>query len=448
MCHKILLALIIYLIFLVLTVQVYLLLSLFVIGSQWQENTSEKLPMPSYFRFLSLLAMKIFEIEKVDVAIMEVGLGGKYDATNVIEQPVVCGIASLGYDHMEILGNTLHQIAGEKAGIFKRGVPAFTVPQPEEAMSMLEDKAAELDVHLQVAPPVNPDLLSGTHLGLEGQHQYINAGLAIALCFTWLQRTGHVEINNRIDRTTLPEQFIKGLSTAALQGRAQIIPDPVIESESPGNLVFYLDGAHSPESMDVCAKWFSFAIKEESKQHESLSYPVHKDSRSLDKPVQTNHQEISGKSCTPILLFNCMSVRNPQLLLPRLMTACTTHGVRFKKALFVPNTSVYYKVGTGAFHPCDAHADLKWQLTLQRIWENLMHGERDMHVKTGGESSEVTLDKGKSAQSLKNSCVFPSLPLAIDWLRESVRRNQSVRFQVLVTGSLHLVGDILKLMKK
>ncbi|MCH97998.1 folylpolyglutamate synthase-like [Trifolium medium] len=58
--------------------------------------------MPNYFRFLALLAFKIFAAEQVDVAIMEVGLGGKYDATNV--EPIVCGITSLGYDHMEILG--------------------------------------------------------------------------------------------------------------------------------------------------------------------------------------------------------------------------------------------------------------------------------------------------------------------------------------------------------
>uniref|UniRef100_A0A804Q6B5 Folylpoly-gamma-glutamate synthetase n=1 Tax=Zea mays TaxID=4577 RepID=A0A804Q6B5_MAIZE len=63
--------------------------------------------MPAYFRFLALLAFKIFSAEQVDVAVLEVGLGGKFDATNVVKAPVVCGISSLGYDHMEILGDQI-----------------------------------------------------------------------------------------------------------------------------------------------------------------------------------------------------------------------------------------------------------------------------------------------------------------------------------------------------
>lgn len=66
-----------------------------------------------------------------------------------------------------------------------------------------------------------------------------------------------------MEQSTLPEQFIKGLTTANLQGRAQIVPDRVITTEKPGDLVFYLDGAHSPESMEICARWFSLAIKED-----------------------------------------------------------------------------------------------------------------------------------------------------------------------------------------
>lgn len=61
---------------------------------------------------------------------------------------------------------------------------------------------------------------------------------------------------------TLPEPFIKGLATASLQGRAQIVPDRHINNEISNELVFFLDGAHSPESMEVCARWFSLAIKE------------------------------------------------------------------------------------------------------------------------------------------------------------------------------------------
>ncbi|OMO76583.1 Folylpolyglutamate synthetase [Corchorus olitorius] len=392
-----------------------------------KEKTNDDMPMPTYFRFLALLAFKIFAEEKVDVAILEVGLGGRFDATNVVQTPTVCGISSLGYDHMEILGNTLGEIAGEKAGILKHGIPAFTVPQPDEAMHVLEKKASKLNVPLQVAHPLDASLLNGQKLALEGEHQYLNAGLAVALCSTWLQRTGH-PITNLNETGRLPEQFIKGLTTASLQGRAQIVHDQFTDIESPGDLVFYLDGAHSPESMEACARWFSLCIKEDNQQHS---------------------EERFKKDTAQILLFNCMSVRDPQLLLPRLMRTCTSHGVNFKKALFVPNISVYNKVGSNTVPTIDPQVDLSWQFALQRVWENLVQGDK------GGDASntdqvceEVKDDTGMIARNCKNSSVFSSLPLAIKWLRDAAQKDRFVRFQVLVTGSLHLVGDVLRLIKK
>ena len=83
------------------------------------------------------LGLHAFLEEGVDVAILEVGIGGRLDATNCISAPAVCGISSLGFDHMELLGHTLPEIAREKAGIFKPGVPAFTVPQPSDALAAL-----------------------------------------------------------------------------------------------------------------------------------------------------------------------------------------------------------------------------------------------------------------------------------------------------------------------
>lgn len=412
-----------------------------------EKTTTDDVPMPTYFRFLALLAFKIFTAEQVDVAILEVGLGGKYDATNVVQTPIVCGISSLGYDHMEILGYTLGAIAGEKAGIFKKGIPAFTVYQPDEAMSVLEEKASILDVPLKVASPLDPNLLNGLHLGLDGDHQYMNAGLAIALCSTWLQKTGHLKVNYLEQTSALPEQFIEGLTTATLQGRAQIVPDQFIDIESPGDLVFYLDGAHSPESMEVCAKWFSLAIKD-NRLPKSLNDRAHDNSRASHESICGYHAESSRKNSTQILLFNCMSVRDPQLLLPHLINTCASQGVHFKKALFVPNVSVYYKVGSSALPPSDSHVDLSFQLTLQRLWENIIRGEKGDFKSADFISEEGQIDTERHVRNCENSAVFPSLSLAIKWLRDNVRQNQSVRYQVLVTGSLHLVGDVLRLVKK
>lgn len=115
--------------------------------------------------------------------VLEVGLGGRLDATNAVPSPVVCGIATLGYDHMEILGDTLALIAGEKAGIMKPGVPCFTAPQLPEAAEVLERTAARVGAPLR--DPVPLESFGDVELGLAGDHQRINAALAVALCREW-----------------------------------------------------------------------------------------------------------------------------------------------------------------------------------------------------------------------------------------------------------------------
>lgn len=381
-----------------------------------KDKTGDGVPMPAYFRFLALLAFKIFSDEQVDVVVLEVGLGGKYDATNVVRAPVVCGITSLGYDHMEILGNTLGEITREKAGILKKGVPAYTVPQPEEAMSVLMKRATELGVSLQVVHPLDPQKLEDQPLGLHGEHQYMNAGLAVALANTWLERQGHLNRLHVKHSGTLPDQFIKGLSSACLQGRGQIIPDSQVNSENDrdSSLVFYLDGAHSSESMEMCARWFAHATNSDGIQPDPSEQPhTDRDSRKF-------------------LLFNCMTVRDPQRLLPRLLDTCAQNGLHFEHALFVPNQSQYNKLGSLASPPSEREQiDLSWQLSLQKVWGNLPHHNKGLNdVNSSGATS-----------------VFESLPLAIKWLRETAQQNQSIQFQVLVTGSLHLVGDVLRLLK-
>ncbi|XP_048127112.1 folylpolyglutamate synthase isoform X5 [Rhodamnia argentea] len=265
--------------------------------SQLKENVSEDLPMPPLFQFLTILAFKIFISEQVDVAIIEVGLGGKKDSTNVIKEPVVCGITSLGLDHMEALGNTLGEIASHKAGIFKPQIPAFTVPQLSEAMDVLEETAGGLMVPLQVAVPLDIQRWGGDTLSLSGDHQLVNAGLAVSLCKCWLQRTGNWEklLEKKQDEVAagleLPPAFVRGLSTARLSGRAQIVHDTPLmfngsadTSENSGELTFYLDGAHSPESMEACARWFSGATK------------ANKTSTPLSSPPSTSFNVLNMKS--------------------------------------------------------------------------------------------------------------------------------------------------------
>ncbi|XP_069870374.1 folylpolyglutamate synthase, mitochondrial isoform X3 [Dipodomys merriami] len=146
--------------------------------------------MPAYFRFLTLMAFHIFLQEKVDLAVVEVGIGGAYDCTNIIRKPVVCGVSSLGIDHTSLLGDTMEKIAWQKGGIFKRGIPAFTVLQPEGPLAVLRDRAQQISCPLYLCPPLEALEEGGPPLalGLEGEHQRSNAALALQLANCWLQR--------------------------------------------------------------------------------------------------------------------------------------------------------------------------------------------------------------------------------------------------------------------
>jgi folylpolyglutamate synthase/dihydrofolate synthase len=133
--------------------------------SAGQACRSAELGAPPYFYFLTLLALRVFHAERVDVAVLEVGLGGRWDATNVVPAPAVCGITSLGYDHMEVLGHTLTLIAAEKAGIMKAGVPAVTTSQPEEARIVLERVAHELQARTRTCAGSHARRRSAAHQG-------------------------------------------------------------------------------------------------------------------------------------------------------------------------------------------------------------------------------------------------------------------------------------------
>jgi folylpolyglutamate synthase/dihydropteroate synthase len=137
------------------------------------------------FTFFTLVGLSLFTEAAVDVLVLEVGLGGRMDATNVVPTPVVCGVTTLDFDHVELLGHTLEAIAYEKAGVFKPGVPAVTVPQRADALVQLARVAAHVGTPLFVADPAAlaarfPDG-AAPRLGIAGDFQQVNAALAVAL---------------------------------------------------------------------------------------------------------------------------------------------------------------------------------------------------------------------------------------------------------------------------
>ncbi|KAL0904934.1 hypothetical protein M5K25_027098 [Dendrobium thyrsiflorum] len=131
--------------------------------NQFSGRMGNRIASPRLLKLTPLdshLAGKIkFQKEQVHVAILEVNLGVKFVATNAVRTPIMCGISSLEYDLVEIPGNALGEIAGEKAGIFKQRVPTYIVTQPEKAISVLKAKASQLGISLQVPLPVDRGLL-------------------------------------------------------------------------------------------------------------------------------------------------------------------------------------------------------------------------------------------------------------------------------------------------
>ena len=145
------------------------------------------------FEVITAAAFHLFAGTPADLCVLEVGLGGRGDATNVIEHPAACAIASLSLDHQDLLGDTLAQIATEKAGIFKPGAPAVTVAHPAEAMDALRRAANGLCPLLVrgeawdiTATPAGVRYWDGAGVldlpapGMLGAHQVENAGLALA----------------------------------------------------------------------------------------------------------------------------------------------------------------------------------------------------------------------------------------------------------------------------
>jgi len=209
---------------------------------------------PTYFEALTAIAFTYFAEEKVEIGVIETGLGGRLDSTNVI-RPEVCGVTSISHDHTGQLGTSLSDIAAEKAGIFKPGVPVLSAPQLPEVKKVLQDAAAKSRSELRLtgednsfsyrfesARPFGPhtrlSLTTPTsrfehlHVPLLGEHQAINCGLALGMLDALKGRGFEID----------DQKAMAGLSKVRLPGRMEII------REDPRVLV---DTAHNAASVEA-----------------------------------------------------------------------------------------------------------------------------------------------------------------------------------------------------
>lgn len=172
---------------------------------------------PTFFEITTALAIWYFSKKDVDIVVWETGMGGRWDATNVVT-PLVSVMTPVALDHKEWLGDTLTKIASEKAGIFKPGIPAVSAPQPDEVVEEFRRVARVQGISLRFIE--KPYAIS--QLGLFGQHQQWNAALAV----------GAIE-SSRLSVTS--EAIRRGLAHVQWPGRFQML--------SPR---FIVDGAHNP----------------------------------------------------------------------------------------------------------------------------------------------------------------------------------------------------------
>jgi dihydrofolate synthase/folylpolyglutamate synthase len=211
-------------------------------------------PTPTYFDVLTAIAFQHFAESKVDIAVVETGLGGRLDSTNVI-RPLVTGITSISKDHMAQLGYTLPKIAEEKAGIFKKDVPAITVQQPPEVEAVLSRVAAKVGAPFDITGKTiefsyrfESSRMLGSHnrvclstpnsrfehlaVPLLGEHQAINCGLALAVLDKLKTRGFSIS----------DARATEGLKSVKMPGRMEML------SQTPRILV---DGAHNAASIDA-----------------------------------------------------------------------------------------------------------------------------------------------------------------------------------------------------
>ncbi|XP_059619847.1 folylpolyglutamate synthase, mitochondrial [Phlebotomus argentipes] len=355
------------------------------IYNQLRKSQDHDKDMPTYFKFLTIMAFNVFLEENVDVAIVEVGIGGEYDCTNIVRHTKTVGITSLGLDHTHILGNSLEEIAWQKAGIIKPKSHVFTVNQPSGCLEVIEKRAQEKKAILTVVPDFSTYTFN--HMprsNVETKVQRLNTSLAIQLSNDWLQHYRLTRLPRKVNLVkSISEEISLGIENTRWPGRCQMIPFHKRR--------IFLDGAHTVESIQVCAEWFA------------------------DKTVKNNNPKC--------LIFNVTGCRDSKKLLKTLLEIAT-----FSTVLFTPN------IASNKYHSTDNTSVLT---SRDEALEKCRKNEKDLFDIIAEKHSKYGLN-GLNGLSKLHSQVLSSVSDAFIYLDGLHGRETDV--DVLITGSLYLVG--------
>jgi dihydrofolate synthase/folylpolyglutamate synthase len=243
---------------------------------------------PSFFEVTTAAAFLAFAGEPADASIIEVGLGGRLDATNVVPSPVMCGIAQLGLDHQAFLGNTLEAIAAEKAGIAKSGVPLVTQHYPERIANRIGGAAAAAgapwlprggpwDVAAYQQQLHYRDGMGKLDLPLprlRGAHQGLNAGLAVSM----LRHQKAVRV---------PDSALRAaMGWAEWPARLQQLAAGPLHERLPSGSELWLDGGHNPAAARSIADFFRAHVPAGRPFHIVFGLLENKDAAGVLKPFR------------------------------------------------------------------------------------------------------------------------------------------------------------------
>ncbi len=292
---------------------------------------------PTFFEILTAMALFYFAKEKVDFAIMETGLGGRLDSTNVVN-PIAVGLTSISMDHHRQLGNTVREIAAEKAGIIKKGVPTVSVLQDPDVMDIIKKQAnslkaplvftgkeidfscrfessRELGPHNRICLSTPTSQYDHLPVPLYGEHQAENCGLALAILD--ILKTSGYKIDDKL--------VVSGLAETKLPGRMEIVcenPRVLIDAahnSSSMRALVHAIGQHIPyDSMVVifgCCedKDVDGMLRELRYGADKVIFTRIKSPRSMDPEIlAAKYTELSGKMCQTALTFRkAMEIAEP-----------------------------------------------------------------------------------------------------------------------------------------
>lgn len=398
---------------------------------QWARSPEAK---PFFFQFLTLLAFYIFAQKGVRTAVIEVGIGGAKDPTNVIPASKVAAtvVTELGLDHTELLGPTIQDIAREKAGIFKKNVPAITSATLNGPLLVqLRKHAVEANARFMAVKEtveINGNSRPDRQATLGGDFQKHNRALAVVAARALLSTRNRLRTQKRrnhadhladpkgklrpltadikLHGANIPRRWRFAMQQAKLRGRCETFPDRV----NP-KVTWYLDGAHTSESLAETAKWFVNAAF---------------------SPSSTANSQVPQSSPKIVLVFN-QAERDAVALLKTLTDALKTHLSALGRGSEMPIIDQAIFTTNELELKTRKHDETA---EIEECEKNYPNTEIQEACCKAMEAS------GLAAQS-RVEPYFRSIPAACHALAEE----NSAPVRVLVVGSFHLVGVALNTLR-